>query len=213
MTAMTPQEQQMQFVFNLRSGGVKDTHTLKAMEAIPRDLFVADTFLDRAFDDTALPIECGQTISAPSVVGQMTQALDVKARSKVLEIGAGSGYQAAVLSCLARRVYSLERHRPLAASATKAISTLGITNVVILRADGTKGFPEQAPFDRILVTAAAEDVPSPLISQLALDGVLVMPVGQHDQPQTLIKVIKTKQGLDYTELNQVRFVPLLEGMA
>lgn len=202
----------MQFVFHLRRAGVTDTHTLKAMEAIPREVFVGNTFSGRAFEDTALPIDCGQTISSPSVVALMTQALDVKPRAKVLEIGTGSGYQAAVLSCLARRVYSVERHKPLAKTAKRTLSALNITNVTVLTADGTKGLPGQAPFDRIIVTAAAEDIPPVLLDQLAPDGVLVMPVGAHEQTQTLIKVIKSEQGLDYKEFNTVRFVPLLEGI-
>ena len=202
----------MQFVFNLRSAGVTDTHTLKAMEAIPREAFVGDTFAARSLDDTALPINCGQTISAPSVVGLMTQALEISPRSKVLEIGTGSGYQAAVLSCLARRVYTVERHKQLAATARKVLDKLGITNVIILSEDGTRGLAEQAPFDRIIVTAVAEDVPAPLLSQLKTGGILVMPVGLPDQVQTLIKVIKTEDGLDYKEMHKVRFVPLVAGM-
>ena len=203
---------QMQFVFRLRSGGVRDVAVLKAMEDIPRDVFMEGVFRDRAFEDVALPISCGQTISAPSVVGLMTQALDVTARSKVLEIGTGSGYQAAVLSALARRVYTLERHRELAKRAEERFLNLGITNIVTLHRDGTAGLAEQAPFDRILVTAAADDVPSPLIAQLAEGGSLVMPVGPPEQTQKLIKVIKTPGGLEYKEYQDVRFVPLVDGL-
>jgi protein-L-isoaspartate(D-aspartate) O-methyltransferase len=204
--------QKMQFVFQLRSGGVTDARVLNAMEDIPRDAFMEGLFKDRAQEDVALPIPCGQTISAPSVVGLMTQALDLEPRSKVLEIGTGSGYQAAVLAHLARRVYTLERHRELAKRAEQVFAELGITNVVTLHKDGTAGLAEQSPFDRILVTAAADDVPSPLIAQLAEGGILVMPVGAPDQTQTLIKVIKTPGGLEYKEYQDVRFVPLVEGL-
>ena len=203
---------QMQFVFKLRSGGVRDARVLSAMENIPRDAFMDGIFKDRAYEDVAFPIPCGQTISAPSVVGLMTQALDVTPRSKVLEIGTGSGYQAAVLAHLSRRVYTVERHKELFKTAGRAFDQLGITNIVALHKDGTLGLPEQAPFDRILITAAADDVPSPLIAQLAEGGALVMPVGAPDQTQTLIKVIKTPAGLEYKEYQDVRFVPLVEGL-
>ncbi len=204
---------QMQFVFRLRSAGVTDARVLSVMEQVPREVFMEGIFKDRAYEDVALPISCGQTISAPSVVGLMTQALAPTPRSKVLEIGTGSGYQAAVLSHLARRVYSLERHKDLARTAEAAFLSLGITNIVTLHKDGTEGLADQAPFDRILVTAAADDVPGPLIAQLADGGSLVMPVGPPDQTQTLIKVIKTPDGLDYKEFQDVRFVPLVEGLA
>ncbi len=203
---------QMQFVFQLRSAGVRDARVLSAMEDIPRDAFMEGIFQDRAYEDVALPIACGQTISAPSVVGLMTQALDVMPRSKVLEIGTGSGYQAAVLAHLGRRVYTLERHKQLSKTASAAFNALGLNNIVALHKDGTEGLPEQAPFDRILVTAAADDVPSPLIGQLAEGGALVMPVGSPDQTQKLIKVIKTPDGLEYKEFQDVRFVPLVEGI-
>lgn len=209
---MDPAERQMQFVFRLRSHGVTDARVLKAMESIPRAAFLDGLFRDRAHEDVALPISSGQTISAPSVVGLMSQALDVTPRSKVLEIGTGSGYQAAILSKLGRRVYSVERHRSLAATATKRLEALGITNTVVLHRDGTQGLPDQAPFDRIMVTAAAEDVPSPLLAQLRDGGALVMPVGGTDQVQTLIKVMKSPAGLEYKEFQDVRFVPLVAGL-
>ncbi len=204
---------QMQFVFRLRSAGVTDARVLSVMEQIPREAFMEGIFKNRAYEDVALPISCGQTISAPSVVGLMTQALAPQPRSKVLEIGTGSGYQSAVLAALARRVYTLERHKPLAQHAEQVFVSQGITNVVVQHRDGTQGLPTQAPFDCILVTAAADDVPSPLLSQLAMGGCLVMPVGAPDQAQSLIKVIKTEDGLDYKEYQDVRFVPLVEGLA
>ena len=206
-------EQVAQLVFALRQRGVTDSRVLQAIERTPRHLFVDRAFRDRAWEDIALPIACGQTISQPSVVGIMTQALAVTPRCKVLEVGCGSGYQAAILARLARRVYCLERHRPLVREARARFEALGLTNVAVLPADGTLGWPEQAPFDRIMVTAAAEDVPSVLLDQLRDGGIMVLPVGQSDDVQQLIKVVKTPEGLDYTELAAVRFVPLIEGIA
>jgi len=209
---MNESERQMQFVFRMRSRGVTDVRVLRALEAVPRERFIEGLFRDKAYEDVALPISCGQTISAPSVVGIMTQALNVTSRCKVLEIGTGSGYQAAILAQLARRVYSVERHKPLAQSATATLERLGVTNTVILTRDGTLGLPDQAPFDRIMVTAAAEDVPPALLGQLRVGGAMVMPVGGDDQVQSLIKVMKTPEGLEYKELNDVRFVPLVGGL-
>lgn len=209
---MSDAERQMQFVFALRQRGVRNTRVLEAMEKIDRGAFVTGIFADRAYDDMPLPISCGQTISQPSVVGLMTQALEVDARHKVLEIGTGSGYQAAVLSQLARRVYTVDRHKRLVTQAQEAFDTLGLSNITAIAADGTRGFPEQAPFDRILVTAAAEDPPGPLLAELKTGGIMVVPVGQSDAVQALIKVTRTEDGYDYEELRQVRFVPLVEGM-
>ncbi|QDL92873.1 protein-L-isoaspartate(D-aspartate) O-methyltransferase [Paroceanicella profunda] len=205
--------QRMQFVFALRSAGVTDKAVLTAMEQTPRDAFLDGTFVERAYEDLPLPIACGQTISQPSVVGLMTQALEVTPRAKVLEIGTGSGYQAAILARLARRVYSVERHRSLARRARETIDRLGINNVTILIDDGTRGVELQAPFDRILLTAAAEDPPVTLVDQLRVGGIMVLPVGQSDRIQQLIKLVKTPNGLEYSELGDVRFVPLIEGLA
>ena len=163
---MLPAEQQMQFVFTLRSRGVTNAEVLKAMEATPRVDFLEGIFQDRSFEDVPLPIACGQTISQPTVVGLMTQALEVTRRCKVLEIGTGSGYQAAILSRLARRVYTVERHRRLARRTKELLQRLGLHNITVVHADGSLGLPEQAPFDRIIVTAAAEDPPQVLIDQL-----------------------------------------------
>ncbi|TRD23024.1 protein-L-isoaspartate(D-aspartate) O-methyltransferase [Palleronia caenipelagi] len=205
-------EARMQFLFTLRSRGVRDPRVLTAMEKVDRQLFVGGVFEARAYEDTPLPIACGQTISQPSIVGLMTQALDVQTRDKVLEVGTGSGYQAAILSHLCRRVYTVDRHRPLARSAQTVLDQLGIANVTVLAADGGRGLPEQAPFDRILVTAAAEDPPGPLLAQLRVGGSMVVPVGQSDHVQTLVKVTRHDTGYDYEELETVRFVPLLEGV-
>jgi protein-L-isoaspartate(D-aspartate) O-methyltransferase len=205
-------EGQMQFLFALRNAGVTDLRTLKAMERIDRARFVRGIFADRAYADAALTIPCGQTISQPTVVGQMTQALQVSPRDKVLEIGTGSGYQAAILSQLARRVYTVDRHRRLVAEARALFEALDIANITAFTADGSLGLPEQAPFDRILVTAASEDPPPALLAQLRIGGIMVLPVGQSDAVQTLIRVTRTDTGHDYDELGPVRFVPLVEGL-
>ena len=205
-------ERKMQFLFALRSKGVTDARVLTAMERIDRGPFVRGHFASRAYEDTPLPIACGQTISQPSVVGLMTQALKVTPRDKVLEVGTGSGYQAAILSQLARRVYTVDRHKRLVTEATAIFRELDLTNITALTADGSFGLPDQAPFDRILVTAAAEDPPSPLLAQLKIGGIMVLPVGQSDAVQSLIRVTRTEAGFDYDELRPVRFVPLVEGL-
>jgi len=202
----------MQFLFALRSRGVTDQRTLTAMEKVDRALFVRGYFSDRAYDDMPLPIACGQTISQPSVVGLMTQALRVQPRDKVLEVGTGSGYQATILSELGRRIYTVDRHKRLLRDATRIFDKLGLTNVTAIHADGSFGLPDQAPFDRILVTAAAEDPPGPLLAQLRIGGIMVLPVGQSDAVQSLIRVTRTGDGFEYDELRPVRFVPLVEGL-
>ena len=205
-------EAQMQFLYALRSKGVTDGRTLQAMEKIDRGGFVKGLFATRAYEDMPLPIACGQTISQPSVVGLMTQALNVQPRDKVLEVGTGSGYQAAILSQLARRVYTVDRYLRLVREAQVVFDSLGIVNITAMAIDGSHGLPDQAPFDRILVTAAAEDPPGPLLAQLKTGGIMVLPVGQSDTVQSLIKVTRTETGFDYEELRSVRFVTLVEGM-
>ena len=203
----------MQLLMELRRAGVTDARVLTAFERTPRDAFVEPAFADRAFADSALPILCGQTISQPSVVGIMTQALDVTPRCKVLEVGAGSGYQAVVLAHLARRVYAIERFRELTLAARNRITTLDLGNVTLKTGDGTRGWPEQAPFDRIIISAAAEDAPSTLLEQLRPGGIMVLPVGQSDEVQQLIRIHKAEDGrLDYRELSEVLFVPLVAGL-
>jgi protein-L-isoaspartate(D-aspartate) O-methyltransferase len=209
---MEDAEARMQFVFTLRSNGVTNADVLKAMESLNRKDFLEGIFQDRAMEDTPFPISCGQTISQPSVVGLMTQALDVNRRCKVLEIGTGSGYQAAVLSRLARRVYTIERHRRLARRSRDLLLSLGLHNITVVHGDGSQGLPEQVPFDRILITAAAEDPPQTLLDQLRVGGVMVLPVGQSQSVQMLLKVTRSEHGLDYSELGPVRFVPLVEGV-
>ena len=204
--------QKMQFLYALRSKGVTNSRVLTAMEKIDRGPFIRGYFAERAYEDMPLPIACGQTISQPSVVGLMTQALDVQPRHKVLEIGTGSGYQAAILSQLARRVYTIDRHRRLVQEARAVFESLALANITTLTADGSFGLPDQAPFDRILVTAAAEDPPGPLLAQLKIGGIMVLPVGQSDTVQSLIRVTRHEDGYDYDELRSVRFVPLVEGL-
>lgn len=206
-------ERKMQFLFHLRQKGVTDSRVLTAMEKIDRGDFVRGHFASRAYEDMPLPINSGQTISQPSVVGLMTQALGVQPRDTVLEIGTGSGYQAAILSQLARRVYTIDRHRNLTRDAELVFTKLGLVNITVLTRDGSHGLPDQGPFDRILVTAAAEDPPGPLLQQLKTGGTMVVPVGQSDAVQTLIKVSRTESGFEYDEIMPVRFVPLVEGTA
>lgn len=206
-------ERKMQFLFALRSKGVTDPAVLTAMERIDRGPFVRGLFAERAYEDTPLPIACGQTISQPSVVGLMTQALEISPRDKVLEVGTGSGYQAAILSQLARRVYTVDRHKRLVREARTIFEAMDLANITAFSADGSFGLPDQAPFDRIIITAAAEDPPGPLLQQLKVGGIMVVPVGQSDSVQSLIRVRRTEDGFDYDEMRPVRFVPLVEGLA
>ena len=201
----------MQFLFSLRKAGIVDKQVLDAMERVDRKNFVNGIFSEKAYDDTPLPIACGQTISQPTVVGLMTQALEVTSRDKVLEVGTGSGYQAAILSLLARRVYTVERHSILVNNATKVFQNLNISNITTILSDGGFGLERQAPFDRIIVTAASDDPPASLLSQLKIGGIMVIPVGQSDNMQKLIKITKTDGGYEYQDLHAVRFVPLVAG--
>ena len=210
---MVAPETLMQFMLTLRNRGITDRRVLEAMEKVPRHVFVQGHFQSRAYEDRALPIESGQTISQPTIVGMMSMALNVGSRHKVLEVGTGSGYQAAILSHLARRIYTVERHRPLARQAAKRFEQLDMANVTVIIGDGSRGLPDQAPFDRIIITAAAEDPPAILLEQLRMGGIMVLPVGQTDAVQSLVKIEKTEKGLHYTELAAVRFVPLVEGVA
>lgn len=197
----------------LKRQGVTDPRVLDAMERVPRDMFVAQPFLDHAYENSALPIACGQTVSQPLVVGLMTQALEVGDRMKVLEIGTGSGYQAAVLAQLCRRLYSIERHKPLLKEAEARFRSLRIHNITTWLGDGSRGWPEQAPFERIMVTAAAHDIPPALVDQLKVGGVMVLPVGDaNGLEQDLVRVQKLEDGLHIDHLGPVRFVPLVEGL-
>jgi len=199
----------------LRKCGITDTNVLAAIERIPREAFIPPMFHDQAYEDTALPIGRGQTISQPLVVATMTQELRLNDRHKVLEIGTGSGYQAAILAKLCRRVYSIERHRPLLATAEQRINDLRIRNITCKAADGMKGWVEQAPFDRIIVTAAAGDEPPPaLLEQMSIGGIMVIPMGRDKASQFIYRITRIDETNYETEkLMPVRFVPLLPKVA
>jgi protein-L-isoaspartate(D-aspartate) O-methyltransferase len=199
-------------VEQLRAEGVSDERVLKAIGAVPREQFVPPTFRDRAYENVALPIGHGQTISQPYIVALMTQALEVNDRHIVLEIGTGCGYQAAVLAQLARRVFTVERHRALAKSAEERLKKLRINNVTVRFGDGTKAWPEQPSFDRIIVTAAAASVPDALMESLAEGGVLVVPVGEDKRDQVLMRLRRGAEGWQTEDLCPVRFVPLVAGL-
>jgi protein-L-isoaspartate(D-aspartate) O-methyltransferase len=210
---VTEATQKVQLLLALRNQGVRDMRVLEAIERIPRDLFVNEDYRSMAWEDTALPISCGQTISQPFIVAYMTHHLHLVGREKVLEVGTGSGYQAAVLAQLCRRVYTIERYRTLAAEAGERFKTLKIANITQLVGDGMKGWPQQAPFDRIIVTAAATEVPQALLDQLAIGGIMVIPIGESPERQELQRIRRTEQGFDTETLLPVRFVPLVEGLA
>lgn len=194
----------------LRNAGIVDEKVLAAIAKVPREKFVPPTFKDHAYDDTALPIGQGQTVSQPMVVALMTEALKLTDRHKVLEIGTGSGYQTAVLAQLARRIYTIERHKSLLQEAEARLAELRIHKVTTKHGDGSLGWPEQMPFDRIIVTAAAEEeVPPKLIDQLAVGGIMVVPVARSAIDQRLLKVVRTETGLEVEDLGGVRFVPLV----
>ena len=210
--AMIPDpEQRMRFVMTLRASGVIDAAVLGAMEAVDRADFVGEVFRERAYDNTPLPIEAGQTISQPAIVGIMSQALRVERRHVVLEVGTGSAYQTAILARLSRWVHTVERHAVLHQSARQRIEAMDLRNVTAFEGDGGLGLPHQAPFDRIMVTAAADDPPGPLLAQLREGGIMVLPVNDPGPGQTLIRVTRTKDGFDYEDLGPVRFVPLVPG--
>jgi protein-L-isoaspartate(D-aspartate) O-methyltransferase len=209
---MSTPNHRIRLVMDLRAAGVADTAVLSAIERVPREAFVPPTFRDRAYEDAALPIGHAQTLSRPSVVGLMTQALEAGPRSKVLEIGTGSGYQTSVLARMVRRVYTIERHRELMMEAEARFKALRVHNVVTKFGDGWQGWPEQAPFERIIVTAAPVDIPGALVDQLADDGVMVLPVGREKRTQSLIRVRKTDGHAKIEELDAVRFVPMVAGL-
>ena len=208
---MVSAQDQIGLIMQLRRRGIRTTRVLRAIERVPRDLFVDQAFVDHAYQDIALPIECGQTISQPFVVAYMTEKLDLDDRHKVLEIGTGSGYQAAVLSHLCRRLYTIERWRELQKAAERRFAKLGITNITTIIGDGRLGWPPQAPFDRIIVTAAASDPPRALLDQLKVGGRMIIPLGESRDSQSLVQIDKTEEGLIETALLPVRFVPLIHG--
>jgi len=203
----------MEFLLGLRRRGIADQAVLRAMDEVPRAQFVEADFAGRAYADQALPIACGQTISQPYVVAYMTERLAARPHHRVLEIGTGSGYQAAVLSRLAREVISVERYRTLAEQARGRLKTLGYDNVEVVVDDGLAGVPGKAPFDRILITAAVDRVPQTLIDQLADGGIMVLPLGPHHGSQHIVKLTKSQTGVAREDLIAVHFVPLLPGPA
>ena len=198
---------------DLRQAGVADGGVLAAMEATPRELFLTDHFKAQAYEDATLPIGYQQTLSAPAVVAKMTEALEITDRMKVLEIGTGSGYQAAVLAQLCRRLYSIERHPALLQDAEDRFQELGLVNITTQAGDGSLGWPKQAPFERIMVTAAAADVPDALLGQLAEGGIMIVPVGLDENDQHLLKLRRGEDGIETEELGPIRFVPLIAGLA
>lgn len=208
---MNPASRKIRLILDLRRAGVTDLRVCAAIERIPRELFAPGEFRDKAYENTALPIACHQTMSAPITVARMTQGLEVGERMKVLEVGTGSGYQAAVLARLCRRVYTIERYRELLLEADRRLAELGVHNVTSKVGDGTLGWREQAPFERIIVTAAAMDVPPVLAEQLAVGGVMVVPIDDGAGSQTLLRVRRTMDGLDTEDLGAMRFVPLIAG--
>ena len=210
---MNIDHRRVQIVLSLRSSGVTEVSVMAAMESLPREIFVPETLRQHAYEDTTLPIGYGQTLSQPSVVGIMTQALSVGNRAKVLEVGTGSGYQTVVLAKLARRVYTIERHRSLMKNAEMRFQELRISNVTTKCGDGTRGWSEQIPFDRILVTAAASDVPPILADQLTIGGIMVVPIGYGSDFHTILIVERTETGFDTDELRDVPFVPLVSDEA
>jgi len=194
----------------LRRNGVTDTDVLSVIERVPREYFVHQQFDDKAYEDTALPIGHGQTISQPLVVAMMTQELELTSRHTVLEIGTGSGYQATILSQLCRRVYSIERLKPLLDIAQARFDEMKIRNITAIHGDGYKGWPSAAPFDRIIVTAGASKEPPPaLLDQLAVGGILILPVRLNALKEQLVKIRKTEEGITQQPIMDVRFVPLV----
>jgi protein-L-isoaspartate(D-aspartate) O-methyltransferase len=202
---------QIGLIMQLRRRGIRDTKVLGAIERVPRELFVDRAFAENAYQDIALPIDCGQTISQPYVVAFMTEKLELDESHKVLEIGTGSGYQAAVLAHLCRRVFTVERWRELQKAAEERFAELGITNVTSIIGDGWLGWPPQAPFDRIVITAAAAEPPPALLAQLKVGGRMILPLGETRDTQSLVQIDKTEAGTTMKELLPVRFVPLMRG--
>ena len=209
---MSFEANKIRLIMELRREGISDRDVLSAIERIPREVFVPEPFRERAYDNTALPISQGQTISQPFVVAFMTQELQLGDRMKVLEIGTGSGYQAAILSRLCRRVYTIERYRSLLQEANQRFEQLRLYNITTRLGDGNKGWPEQAPFERIMVTAGAETVPRQLAEQLADGGIMLVPVGPREEQQ-IVRVRRDGDDFAQDNLLPVRFVPLVEGVA
>ncbi|WGD31484.1 protein-L-isoaspartate(D-aspartate) O-methyltransferase [Ancylobacter sp. WKF20] len=202
-----------QLLLALRQRGIRDRAVMSALERVPRERFVEAGLRPLAWADQALPIDCGQTISQPAVVALMAQALDLAPGHRVLEVGTGSGYAAAILGHIVREVVSVERFRTLADAAARRLDSLGLSNVEVAIADGMRGYGARAPYDRILLSAAVEEIPAAILEQLAPEGVLVAPVGPPDDTQILLRLARTAGGLERRELGHVRFVPMRPGIA
>ncbi len=210
---MTMEARKIRLIMRLRSTGISDTAVLSAIERIPREAFVPENFQDQAYENMALPIGHGQTLSQPQVVAIMTQALSAGKRTKVLEIGTGSGYQAAVLSRICRRVYTIERHKELLALAESRFRALRLHNITAKAGDGWQGWAAQAPFERIIVTAAPPEIPARLVDQLAPGGIMVLPLGSSSRAQRLISLQRLDEGgFREEDLGAVRFVPMVAGL-
>jgi protein-L-isoaspartate(D-aspartate) O-methyltransferase len=209
---MTDDRRKLQLIQSLREQGISDERVLEAIGKVPREAFVEKPFAPQAYADQALPISCGQTISQPYIVALMTEALKLEPHHRALEIGTGSGYQSAVLSHLCRHVFTIERYRTLSETAGERFRSLGLTNITREIGDGTLGMPGFAPFDRIIVTAAASDVPQACLDQLSVGGILVIPVEERPGKQDLWRIVRDERGFSHEHLLPVRFVPLVEGL-
>lgn len=205
-------DKRTQLLAELRADGITDERVLEALESIPREDFIPTALRGQAYENAALPIDSGQTISQPFVVAFMTQALKLDKTHKVLEVGTGSGYQAVVLAKLCRRLFTIERHLPLLSKAEALFKKLNIFNVTTLFGNGMKGWPEQAPFDRIMVTAATEEIPDQLLAQLREGGIMVIPVGAQGKTQHIIRLTRQGEAYHQENLMPVKFVPLLSGI-
>ncbi len=204
-------KKKINLILELQNHGIEKPDILKVMEEVDRQIFVEESLRQKAYENIALPIDCGQTISQPLVVALMTQFLDLNKNMRVLEIGTGSGYQTFILSKLARFVYTIERHKFLYINANNLFKKLMVTNIFCKHGDGGLGWKDQAPFDRIIVTASAPEIPGKLVEQLSINGKMVAPIGDEHNDQVLKKISKNKETLSITDLGSVRFVPLLEG--
>ncbi len=203
--------QKAKLIMTLRAQAIMNAEILSAIEKIPREIFVPEALRAHAYENASMPIGRGQTISQPYIVAFMTQALELRRTHRVLEIGTGSGYQAAILSRLCRRVYTVERLRPFLVEAERRLKSLQISNVTYRHNDGQKGWPEAAPFDRIIITCQVSEIPDILLNQLKDNGILIAPLGQSGHEQ-LVRVKRTDEGFEHAPLIPVRFVPMLEGI-
>ena len=212
VTAQTDEflTQKAKLVMTLRAQAVMNAKILSAIEQTPREKFVPEHLKAHAYENASLPIGNGQTISQPYIVAKMTEYLELNKRHSVLEVGTGSGYQAAILACLVRRVYTMERLRPLLVQAEARCKQLQLSNIIYRHADGNKGWPEAAPFDRIIITCQTEKVPTFLLDQLKVGGILVAPVGPSGQEE-LFRVKRKENGIETECLMPVRFVPMVDG--